>query len=241
LAQDVDFQPQRVLVVMAHPDDPEFTAGATIAKWAKNGAWLGYVICTGGDKGSEDPAIPASELIATREDEQRRAGRRLGVEMFEFLGHEDGALRPTLELRREIAAAIRRHRPDTVVCFDPTSRYSASSIQHSDHYLSGEATLAAVYPSARDARMFPELLQQGLEPHKVQQVFMVGSHDPARWFDVRHTIDDKIAAMLEHRSQVKDPDGIGARFRAMAAAVGASARPEPLETAEAFGFIALQR
>jgi LmbE family N-acetylglucosaminyl deacetylase len=241
LPEDGEVQPQRVLVIMAHPDDPEFTAGATIAKWAKNGAWVGYVICTGGDKGSEDPAVPAAELIEIREEEQRRAGRRLGVEAFEFLGHEDGALSPTLELRRQIAAAIRRHRPDAVVCFDPTSRYSAASIQHTDHYLSGEATLAAVYPSARDARMFPELLQQGLEPHKVQQVYMVGSRDPARWVDVRDTLGDKIAAMCEHRSQVKDPDGIAARFLAMAETAGASAKPEPLELAEAFGFVALQR
>jgi LmbE family N-acetylglucosaminyl deacetylase len=241
LPQDEDFEPQRALVIMAHPDDPEFTAGGTIARWAKNGAWLGYVICTGGDKGSDDPAIPAADLIAIREVEQRRAGRRLGVETFEFLGHEDGALTPTLDLRRQIAAAIRRYRPDTVICFDPTSRYSAASIQHTDHYLSGEAVLAAVYPSARDARMFPELLAQGLEPHKVRQVYMVGSRDPARWTDVHLTLDDKIAAMLEHRSQVKDREGIASRFRAMAEAAGATAKPEPLEMAEAFGFVALQR
>jgi len=226
---------------MAHPDDPEFTAGGTIAAWARGGAWLGYVICTGGDKGSDDPSIPAAELIRTREEEQRRAGRRLGVEAFEFLGHEDGALSPTLELRRQISAAIRRHKPDTVICFDPTSRYGESSIQHSDHYLSGEATLAAVYPSARDARMFPELLREGLEPHKVQQVLMVGSSSPRRWIDVSGTIEDKIAAMLEHRSQVKDRDGIASRFRAMAQVAGAAAKPDPLELAEAFGFVSLQR
>lgn len=239
--QDLDHPPQRVLVIMAHPDDPEFTSGGTIAAWTRAGAWAGYVICTGGDKGSEDPSIPAQELIRTREEEQRRAGRRLGVDTFEFLGHEDGALTPSLELRRQISAAIRRHKPDTVICFDPTSRYGESNIQHTDHYLSGEATLAAVYPSARDTRMFPELLNEGLQPHKVQQVFMVGSSNPTRWVDVRSTIDDKIAAMLEHQSQVKDRDSIASRFRAMAQAAGAAAKPAPLEMAEAFGFIALQR
>jgi LmbE family N-acetylglucosaminyl deacetylase len=241
LPNDEEFQPQRVLVIMAHPDDPEFTAGATIAKWSKKGAWVGYVICTGGDKGSADVDIPAAELIAARQEEQRRAGRRLGVETFEFLAHEDGALVPTLELRREISAAIRRHKPDTVICFDPTSRYSPVSIQHTDHYLSGEAVLAAVYPSARDARMFPELLQEGLQPHKVQHIFMVGSRDPACWIDVRLTLEDKIAAMFEHRSQVRDRDGLAARFRAMAEAAGALAEPEPLQLAEAFGYVALQR
>ena len=236
-----DRQPERVLVIMAHPDDPEFTAGGTIAAWTEAGAWAGYVICTGGDKGSEDPSIPAADLIRTREEEQRRAGERLGVEAFEFLGHEDGALSPTLDLRRQISAAIRRYRPDTVICFDPLSRYGESNIQHTDHYLSGEAALAAVYPSARDARMFPELLREGLEPHKVQQVYLVGSSSPRRWVDVRSTIDDKIDAMLEHRSQVKDRDGIAARFRSMAQTAGASAQPEPLEMAEAFGFVSLQR
>ena len=237
----VEHAPARVLAIMAHPDDPEFTAGGTIAAWRRQGAWVGYVICTGGDKGSEDITITSAELVRTREDEQRRAAARLGIQTVEFLGHEDGALTHTLELRREIAAAIRRHKPDTVICFDPTGRFSERNIQHSDHYLSGEAALAAVYPAARDPRMFPQLLGDGLEPHMVRYVFMVGSTDPTRWVDIGGTIDDKVDAMLEHTSQVKDRTDLAARFRSMAQAAGAAARPEPLEFAEGFGFIHLAR
>jgi LmbE family N-acetylglucosaminyl deacetylase len=239
--ENPEHTPSRVLAIMAHPDDPEFTSGGTIAAWHRQGAWVGYVICTGGDKGSEDPTIPAADLIRTREEEQRRAGRRLGVEAFEFLGHEDGALTHTQELRRQIAAAIRRHRPDTVICFDPLSRYGAENIQHTDHYLSGEATLAAVYPAARDPRMYPELLREGLEPHKVQHVFMVGSSNPSRWVDISATIDDKIAAMLEHTSQVRDPERIKSLFPTMARAAGTAARPDPLGMAEAFAYVHLSR
>ncbi len=163
--------PRRVLVMMAHPDDPEFTSGGTLALWRAQGAWCGYVVCTGGDKGSEDTALSTAELVATREVEQRLAARRLGIDTVEFLGHEDGGLQHTLELRRELVRAIRRHRPDTVLCFDPTTRFMGDwYIQHPDHYLSGEAVLAAIYPAARNGRTFPELLDEGLQPHTVQQV-----------------------------------------------------------------------
>ncbi|HEY7295776.1 MAG TPA: PIG-L deacetylase family protein [Dehalococcoidia bacterium] len=232
-----DREPQRVLVMMAHPDDPEFTSGGTIARWCRHGAWIGYVICTGGDKGNENTELPADELIRTREEEQRRAASYLGVDVVEFLGHEDGSLEHTAGLRRQLVAAIRRHKPDTVICFDPVTRYVGDGyIQHRDHWVSGEAVLAAIYPAARNGRTFPELLREGLEPHIVQQVYMTSSNQPTRWIDLGETIDEKIMAMQLHTSQVQDPNGLAAFLRQMARQAGASAQP-PLQYAEAFRYI----
>jgi LmbE family N-acetylglucosaminyl deacetylase len=237
MMQHRERDPRRVLVMMAHPDDPEFTSGGTIARWRRQGAWVGYVICTGGDKGNENTELPANDLIRTREQEQRRAAASLGIETVEFLGHEDGFLEHTPELRRQLVAAIRRHKPDTVICFDPVTRYVGDGyIQHRDHWVSGEAVLAAIYPAARNGRTFPELLREGLEPHAVEQVFMTAANQPTRWIDIGETIDAKIAAMLLHRSQVQDPDGLAAFLRQMARQAGQTATP-PLECAEAFRYI----
>ncbi len=236
--QALEHTPRRVLVMVAHPDDPEFTSGGTIALWRNQGAWIGYVICTGGDKGSEDRSLPAATLIDTREQEQRRAAARLGVETVEFLGHEDGGLQHTLALRRELVRAIRRHKPDSIICFDPTTRFVDDwYIQHPDHYLSGEAVLAAIYPAARNARTFPELLEEGLEPHTVEQVYLTSGNNPTRWFDTSATLETKIAAMQDHTSQVQDPDGLAAFLRTMARDAGASAQPRPLPFAEAFRYL----
>jgi LmbE family N-acetylglucosaminyl deacetylase len=236
--QGISRDPERVLVMMAHPDDPEFVAGGTIAAWRRQGAWVGYVVCTSGDKGSDDVSLPTETLQRMREEEQRRAARLFGIDVVEFLGREDGALQHTLDLRRDLVRAIRQHKPDTVVCFDPTERYLGDFyIQHSDHYSSGEAVLAAIYPAARNARTFPELLQEGLQPHTVQQVFMGGTNKPNRWIDISDTIDAKIAAMLEHSSQVKDPEGLAGFLRMMAQTAGATAQPAPLPLAEAFRFL----
>jgi LmbE family N-acetylglucosaminyl deacetylase len=236
--QAVERPPARVLVMMAHPDDPEFMAGGTIARWAREGSWIGYVICTGGDKGSEDRELASAELVTMREQEQRNAAARFGIQTVDFLGYEDGGLEHTLVLRRELVRAIRRHRPDTVICFEPTTRFVGDSyIQHPDHYTSGDAVLAAIYPAARNARTFPELLAEGLEPHKVEQVYMAGTNDPTRWVDIADTMDAKIEAMLEHRSQVRDPEGLGVFLRSTAQRAGAGAQPQPLQFAEAYRYV----
>jgi LmbE family N-acetylglucosaminyl deacetylase len=230
--------PHRVLVMMAHPDDPEFVAGGTIARWLRDGAWAGYIICTDGDKGSDNRALPAETLARTRQAEQRRAAASLGVELVEFLGYEDGGLQHTLALRRDLVRAIRRHRPDTVVCFEPATRYAGEwYIQHPDHWISGEAVLAAIYPAARNARTFPELLDEGLEPHTVEQVYMATANAPNRWIDVSDTLDAKVAAMLRHTSQVQNPEGLSLFLRTLAAETGSTAQPEPLAFAEAFRYL----
>ena len=196
---------RRVLVVSAHPDDADFVIGGTIAAWARTGREITYAVCTSGDKGSHDPEIPPSRLAPVREDEQREAARRLGVRDVIFLGYEDGVLQPTIELRRDLVRVIRQVRPDVVVCQDPTRRWAGNGyINHPDHLAAGEATLAAVYPAAEMRWTFPELLDEGLDPHLVLDVYLYGPAEPDYWVDITSTIEAKIHALSAHTSQVQD-------------------------------------
>lgn len=200
-------RPQRVLVVMAHPDDAEFICAGTVARWASEGSEIVYVLVTSGDKGSNDPTITSEQLVAIREAEQLEAARILGVKHVEFLRYRDAEVVPDLGLRRDLVRVIRRFKPDAVISQDPTSRYFGQQyIQHPDHIAVGEATLAAVFPSARDRLTFPELLEEGLEPHIVPYVYLTGSQNPDVFVDITAWFDRKIAALRAHRSQLGDWD-----------------------------------
>ncbi|HYB43164.1 MAG TPA: PIG-L family deacetylase, partial [Candidatus Methylomirabilis sp.] len=174
--------PARVLSVHAHPDDQEFTVGGTLAKWARAGSVVATVCITSGNAGSNEhtPADVTREgLGPIREEEQRDACRVLGISEVLFLGFEDGMLQPTLELRRALTRVIRRFRPDAVLCGDPTVRYYGPSyMNHPDHRAAADAALDAVFPSAETRLIFPELIAEGLEPHKVPLVFIHGSAHP---------------------------------------------------------------
>lgn len=197
----------RVMVVMAHPDDAEFICAGTVARWASEGSEIVYVLVTSGDKGSNDPAKTPSQLAALREAEQREAARILGVKYVEFLRYRDAEVVADLNLRRDLVRVMRRFRPDAVICQDPTSRYFGQEyIQHPDHIATGEATLAAVFPSVRDRLTFPELLEQGLEPHIVGHVYLAGAREPDVFVDITAFFDQKIAALRAHRSQMGDWD-----------------------------------
>lgn len=197
--------PRRVLLIQAHPDDAEFMCAGTVAKWVQEGAEVHYCSITSGDKGSSDPNITSHELASLRECEQRRACEVLGVKSVIFLGYQDATLVPDLALRRELTRVIRRARPDVLMCQDPTMRFSGQRyINHPDHIAAGEASLAAVFPSARDRKTFPELLDEGLEPHITPEVYIFGTNEADMWVDISATIDTKIAALREHRSQVGD-------------------------------------
>ena len=199
--------PRRVLVIQAHPDDVEFSAAGTIAKWVKEGAEVHYCSITSGDKGSPDPAISGPELATIREREQRNACDVLGVKSVIFLGYLDATLVPDLNLRRELTRVIRRVKPDVLMCQDSTMRYSGQRyINHPDHIAAGEAALAAVFPSARDIKTFPELLAEGLEPHITPEIYIYGAREADLWVDISDTIETKIAALKEHKSQVGDND-----------------------------------
>ncbi len=203
-AEDRHFE--RVMVVAAHPDDPEFGFGATVAKLAGDGSAVTYVVCTDGSQGGEDPSVPDEELTATRYAEQRAAAAVLGVKEVVFLGFRDGHLQPNVELRRAISREIRRYRPELVLTHAPLRALDIPiGASHPDHLAVGEATLAAVYPDARNPRAYPELLQEGLEAHKVKEVWLPGFESSNHFVDATDMVDKKIEAILCHRSQFDKP------------------------------------
>ena len=229
---------ERVMVITAHPDDAEFTVGGTVARWAREGKTVIYMICTDGSRGSNDPKVRPEHLVAIRRAEQEAAARILGVEEIVFLGYEDGSLEPTLALRRDLTREIRRYRPDIVVCPDPTVRYYGDSyLNHPDHRAAGDAALDAVFPSARTRYIFPELLAEGLEPHKVREVLIRGALSPNLWVDISDTIELKIAALKKHESQVSRIQGWEERVRARAQQAAAG---QDMTCAESFRRIILR-
>jgi LmbE family N-acetylglucosaminyl deacetylase len=196
----------RVLVVTAHPDDPEFAFGASVARLAGDGADVSYVICTDGCQGGEDPSVPDAELTATRYAEQRAAAEVLGVRDVVFLGFRDGSLAPNLELRKAITREIRRFRPDLVLTHTPARVLGIGiGASHPDHVAVGEATLSAVYPDARNPRAFRELLEEGLDAHKVREVWLPGFDAADHYVDATELIEKKIEAIRCHRSQFEKP------------------------------------
>ncbi|MFN8481704.1 MAG: PIG-L deacetylase family protein [Anaerolineae bacterium] len=209
-----EFKPERALVIVAHPDDPEFSAGGTIAHWTDAGIEVTYVIVTDGSKGTDDTTIGKDELVAMRVQEQQAAAAVLGVRHVVFLGHTDGEIVPDLALRRELVKVIRQYRPDIVVTGDPqTLITSFNTINHPDHRAVGLATLDAIFPAARNHNYFPESLGDGLEPVYVKQVYLSGTLAPDTWVDVTDTFERKIASLREHKSQIKDMDGLAQRMR----------------------------
>lgn len=205
---------QHVLVVMAHPDDPEFFCGATLAQWARQGEAIHYLLLTCGDKGSDHPDMTPETLCADRQVEQRAAANIIGVKDVAFLGYRDGELMNTLDVRREIVREIRRLKPHTVVSCDPTTYFRANVyLNHTDHRTAGAATCDAVFPAAGNRMYFPELLKEGLEPHAVKELWLTLSNEPNVWVQVNDTLEIKLEGLRQHRSQIKDPAALEKRIR----------------------------
>jgi LmbE family N-acetylglucosaminyl deacetylase len=224
-----------VMVIVPHPDDPEFGVGGTVAAWAAEGKKLIYVICTNGNKGSSDPEMTPQKLSTIREAEQREAARTLGVKEVIFLGHDDQSLEDTAEFRKELVIQIRTYKPQIVVTTDPYRKY----IWHRDHRICGQVVLDAVFPCARDRLAYPELIEAGLGPHKVKELLFFGAEQPNYYTDVTGTFPVKMAALRCHKSQVgKFPDGWEANYRKMLAK---NATDRGFELAEAFYRIELPR
>src|ERR1700730_104154 len=195
-----------VLVVSAHPDDPDFGAGGTIAKLAKGGARVVYVIVTDGSQGGEDPKQKDTDLVAIRQKEQKAAARVLGVKKVEFLGYKDGHLAHDLKLRHDIVRMIRKYKPELVITHIPGRVLDAPmGASHPDHLAVGAATMAAVYPDSRNSSGVRSLLKEGLEAHEVKEVWIPfwGSGDYL--VDISPTLDLKIKALYKHKSQVSKP------------------------------------
>ena len=222
---------------MAHPDDAEFGCGGSVARWVKEGKEVTYVILSNGDKGSGDRSMTSERLAKIRQEEQRNAALTLGVQRVEFLGYPDGELEDTREVRRGVTAEIRRWRPDLLVTQNPyrTTNLYAS---HRDHRIAAGVALDCVYPLARDHLSFPELLAQGLEPHKVREVYLMWWENPEVVVDISDTMDLKLKALACHASQMGDFASVEARVREWAAQRG---KPKSFAYAETFNRIVLPR
>ena len=219
----------RVLVITAHPDDSEFGAGGTVAKFVKEGREVAYCIVTNGNKGSGDRTMTPERLAGIRAEEQRNAARVLGVEQVVFLGYPDGEVEDTRDLRRDVAREIRRVRPDLVICQNPNRTYNLGA-SHRDHRTVGGVVLDCVYPLARDHLAFPELLPE-FEPHKVREVYVMQWNQPHLVNDITDLMDLKIKALACHASQFKDFSTVEARVCQRARELGA---PHGHGYAEAF-------
>jgi LmbE family N-acetylglucosaminyl deacetylase len=196
--------PQKILVVLAHPDDPEFFCGATIARWTKQGHQVAYCLLTRGDKGGSDLTIRPEELSARREVEQRAAAACLGVHSVQFLDFQDGYLTPDLTARMAVVRAIRAYRPDVLVSCDPTNYFPRENyLNHPDHRAAGQIVVDAVFPAAGNPYFFPELIrEEGLQPHSVRELWLSLTASPNLILDVTSTWGDKVSALHQHRSQI---------------------------------------
>jgi LmbE family N-acetylglucosaminyl deacetylase len=199
--------PDRVLVVAAHPDDIEFGAAGTVARWIDEGATVRYVVVTRGDKGSDDPSVDPDELARVREREQRAAAEELGVDGVDFLGEPDGQVEPSLRLRERITYAIRRFQPEIVMTHDPTVLFVNNEwVNHPDHRAVGTVTVDAVFPTARDPLNFPQHVADGLAAWKVAELFLWSTNEANQLVDIGSSLDRKVAALRCHESQFRTFD-----------------------------------
>lgn len=192
-----------VLVITAHPDDAEFGAAGSVARWVKQGRAVVYVVCTSGDKGTSDRSLTPEVLMRIREKEQRAAADVLGVKKVVYLGYQDQTLEDTPDFRKRIVEMIRRFRPRTVTTLDPYRRY----LWHRDHRIVGQVVMDAVFPFARDHMAYPDFIEKGLEPHNVKEILFFGTEDINYYSDISETFEQKLAALSCHHSQVHELGG----------------------------------
>lgn len=201
------YVPKRAMVIVAHPDDIEFSCAGTIARWVKEGAEVCYVLCTSGDVGIIDPHITKEEAMAIREAEQTAAAAVVGVTNVVYLREPDGMLEPTMALRKRLVREIRKFKPDTLICGDPQALWAGDSyINHPDHRAAATAAIDAVFPAAGMPTLFKELEVEGLQAHKTYKVYISGFGNGNVFVNITDTIELKIEALKKHVSQMKDWD-----------------------------------
>jgi LmbE family N-acetylglucosaminyl deacetylase len=225
----------RVMFIAAHPDDPDFLAGGTVARLAKEGREVAYVILTNGNKGSGNRNVTSELLAPIRAEEQRRAAQVLGVRFVEFLGYEDGELDDTRDLRRDVTREIRRWRPELIITLNPHRTYNNFPGCHRDHSVTGRVVLDCVYPLARDHLAFPELSRE-YEPHSVREVRFIQWEQPRLVVDISETMELKLEAIRCHASQIADFKDFEARMRNRATILG---KEKGYSYAERFGQIVM--
>lgn len=189
-----------ILAIIAHPDDAEFGAAGSIAAWTAAGKSVVYAVCTGGDKGTSDRGVRPADLAEVRQQEQRAAAAVLGVTEVVFLGMEDQGLEETPEFRETIVRLIRTYRPEKVISSDPYRRY----VWHRDHRIVGQVVMDALFPYARDHLAYPNLLEEGLEPHKVKEALFFGADEVNHWIDISTTFELKLEALACHATQMRE-------------------------------------
>jgi LmbE family N-acetylglucosaminyl deacetylase len=226
---------ERLLAVMAHPDDVDFGAGGTIKAWTDAGVEVSYCLITNGDAGGFDPQVPRSEIPGIRQAEQRAAGAVLGVSDVRFLGYRDGELAVSHELRRDISRVIRQVRPDRMLIQSPDRNWDRIAASHPDHLAAGDAAIQAVYPDARNPFAHPSLLNdEGLEAWTVPEVWVLASPTPNHWHDITENFDAKIAALRAHESQTAHMDALEETVRGWMARQAVQAGLADGRLAEAF-------
>ena len=208
----------RVMVVAAHPDDPEFGCGGTIAKWAATGKEITYLILTNGDKGTHDPNVRPGELAVTREKEQWDAAQTIGVKHVIFLGYPDQMLENTIALRRQVVGLIRQHRPHIIMAIDPWRPYQL----HPDHRAAGFVALDAIY-AAREVHVFPEQFMGDINIWRVKEAYLYWTASPDYWEDTTDYIDLRVESLRQHVSQIRNPDGLEKRIKERSAETGKEA------------------
>lgn len=206
---------QKILVVLAHPDDPEFFCGGTLSIWAKEGHEINYCLLTMGDKGINEQFKRAENIKQLRIEEQQSAAKVIGANQIIFLDNEDGYLTPNLELRKDVARIIRQVRPDIVVTCDPTNYYIRDSyINHPDHRAAGQVVIDAVFPAAQNELFFPELVaNEQLLPHHVKEVWISLPKEPNVFIDITANWENKINALMKHASQIGETTKFLERMR----------------------------
>ena len=207
---------QKILVILAHPDDPEFFCGATLARWAKASHEITYLLLTCGDKGfnpTTHPEMTTEKLCGLRHVEQNNAAKVIGAKAVHFMDLPDGYLVPDLNLRRDVVREIRRYKPDILVTCDPQNLFAMYGINHPDHRACGQVVLDAVFPAADNIAYFPELLEEGFQPSMPKEVWCSLTNQPKTSIDVTDTWDIKMKAILEHATQVQDVEKLIERFK----------------------------
>jgi len=220
---------QKILVILAHPDDPEFFCGATLAKWIKEGHEVHYFLLTCGDKGSDEPDLSADQICRVRHEEQLAAASVLGVKSIQFLDLPDGYLLPTIDIRREVVRAIRKFKPEILVTCDPTNLFPVGSyrLNHADHRYAGQVVLDAVFPAAGNIHFFPELYkEEKLEPHSPNEVWISLTSNPDITLDVTDTWEIKMQALLKHKSQIGNPEEFQERIKKWKSAESTDENPK---------------
>jgi LmbE family N-acetylglucosaminyl deacetylase len=208
--------PKNILVILAHPDDPEFFCGATLARWARDGHQISYVLMTCGDKGfnpATHPEMTPEKLCGLRHAEQLNAAKVIGTKAVHFLDLADGYLVPSLDLRRDVVREIRRHKPDILVTCDPQNLFAQYGINHPDHRYCGQIVLDAVFPATGNLVYFPELLKEGFQPHMPKEVWCSLTSQPNVTVDVTDAWETKVKAILEHKTQIPDVDKLIERMK----------------------------